>query len=309
MAAHPALCRCLPDPTQWKGAFNIMPANKSYPRLHSLIGTLCLMLLPVLNAAEAPKTTRFMLTEHEHLAFAKSMTAGMAAHMVLQLSPAHLPAVLPKEAVFTLADGASHVLWEGPLAVSAPATGPVQVSGDLPPRAVESILICDRGIVSFATGTEPLTIAFFRDHALKSLGAVVPDMGGKPFFFNLPDSVPVPAQPGIGAPRSTVEKYVIAILDWDREIQANLDDARNILARARSLWRDLRTADRPPWPKPALKEFDALYDRVLAQNEDLRQTRAYIRTKAKDYIQQWNTAHVTPTSKDRPLTLEFYRET
>lgn len=286
-----------------------MPANTTPPRLQLLLGTLCLMFLPVLHAAEAPKTTRFVLTEQEQLTFAKPTTAGMAVHMVLQLSPAHLPAVLPKAATLTLADGASHVLWEGPLAVSVPPTGPVQVSGDLPPRAVESILICERGIVSFATGTEPLTVAFFRDHALKPLGAVVPDMGGKPFFFNLPEMVPAPDLPDIGAPRPTVEKYVIAILDWDREVQADLDDAKNILARARSLWRDLRTADRPPWPKPALKEFDTFYDRVLEHNEDLRQTRVAIRTQAKAYINQWNTAHVTPTSKDRPFTLEFYRDT
>jgi hypothetical protein len=267
------------------------------------------MFLPVLHAAEAPKTTRFVLTETEQLTFAKPMTSGMAVHMVLQLLPAHLPAVLPQEATLTLADAAGHIMWEGPLAVSVPAAGIVQVSGGLPPRAVESILICDRGIVSFATGTEPLTIAFFRDHALKPLGAVVPDMGGKPFFFNLPEMVPAPAQPGIGAPRAVVEKYVIAILDWDREVQADLDDAKNVLARARSLWRDLRTAERPPWPKPALKEFDALYDRVLAQNEDLRQTRVAIRTRAKTCIQQWNAANVTPTSKYRPFTLEFYRDT
>jgi hypothetical protein len=286
-----------------------MPATNTRPRIHLLIGTLCLMLLPVLNAAEAPKTTRFAITEQEHLTFAKPTTTGMAVQMVLRLLPAHLPAVLPKEATLTLADGASHILWEGPLAVSVTAAGHVHVAGELPPRAVESILICDRGIVSFANGAEPLSIAFFREHALKPLGEVVPEMGGKPFFFNLPEMVPVPAQPGIGAPRAAVEKYVIAVLDWDREVQTDMDEAKNILARARSLWRDLRTADRPPWPKPALKEFDALYDRVLEQNEGLRQARATVRTKAKDFIRQWNTAHVTATSKDRPFTLEFYRDT
>lgn len=258
----------------------------------------------VASAAEAPRNIRFVLSEEETITFTPAVDPAMALRLDLELMASHLPATVPAAAELTIADGAQHVLWSGPLAVPNPAARPLRVAGDLPDRAVEAFLICERVIVSFATPTEPHHLAFPRDRVLKPLGAVVPDMKGKPFFYNLPGDVPPPELPKANAPRPIVDSYVIAILNWDREVQADLDDAKNVLARARSLWRDLRTADRLPWPKPALKEFDALYERHLAQNEDMRQARTAIRIKAKAYVQQWNAAN----GGTRPIVLEFYRE-
>lgn len=267
-------------------------------------GALALLTAAAATAAEAPRNIRFVLSENETLAFAPAADPAMALRFGLELAASHLPASVPATVEVTIADGANHVLWSGPLAVPNPAARPLRVEGDLPDRAVEAFLICERVIVSFATPTEPHNLAFPRDRVLKPLGAVVPDMRGKPFFYNLPGDVPPPEPPAPNAPRPIVDSYVIAILNWDREVQADLDDAKNVLARARSLWRDLRTADRLPWPKPALKEFDALYERHFAQNEDMRQARTAIRAKAKAYVQQWNAAN----GGTRPIVLEFYRE-
>lgn len=277
----------------------------AFPFLRTLAaGALALLAVPLTYAAEAPRNIRFVLSEHETIAFTPARDATQAVRINLELSAAHLPASVPAVAELTIADGANHVLWTGPLNVSDPAARPLRLEGDLPDRAVESFLICERAIVSFGTEADPHTIAFPRDRALTALGTVVPAMNGKPFFFNLPENVPPPEPPPANAPRAIVESFVVAILNWDREVQANLDDSKNVLARARSLWRDLRTADRLPWPKPVLKEFDATYERYLAQNVTLRDARIAVRTKAKDFVQQWNAAN----SGTRPIVLEFYRE-
>lgn len=266
--------------------------------------TLALLAGIVATAAEAPTAIRAVLSEQETITFLPATNPAAALRLQIELTPGHLPAKVPGTAELIIADGANHVLWNGPLTVPDPAARPLRVTGDLPDRAIESFLICERAIVSFATPAEPHNLAFPRDRALKPLGAVVPDMKGKPFFFNLPEDVPPPEPPAADAPRPVVDSYVIAILNWDREVQADLDDSKNVLARARSLWRDLRTADRLPWPRPVLKEFDALYERHLAQNEDMRQARNAIRAKAKAFVQQWNAAY----GGTRPVVLEFYRE-
>lgn len=277
----------------------------SFPRLQSLaVGAAALLAASFGTTAEAPRNIRFVLSEQESVAFLPAQDPNLAVRIQLELAPAHLPASVPAAAELMIADGSNHVLWTGPLAVSDPAARPLRLASDLPDRAVEAFLICERAIVSFATPTEPHTIAFPRDRALKSLGTVVPNMKGKPFFFNLPEDVPPPEPPPANAPRPIVDSFVIAILNWDREVQADLDDSKNVLARARSLWRDLRTADRLPWPKPVLKEFDALYERYLAQNETLREARISVRARAKAFIQQWNAAN----GSTRPIILEFYRE-
>jgi len=267
-------------------------------------GVLTLLAGATVFAVEAPRTIRFVLSEQETIAFAPATDPARAVSIHLDLASAHLPAKVPATAQLIIADGANHVLWTGPLNVPDPLARPLRVTGNLPDRAVESFLICDRAIVSFATDTQPHNLAFPRDRALKALGTIVPDMKGKPFFYHLPDEVPAPDLPAANAPRPIVDSYVIAILNWDREVQEYLDDSKNVLARARSLWRDLRTADRLPWPKPVLKEFDALYERHLAQSERLRDARAAVRTKAKTYIREWNAAN----GGTRPAILEFYRD-
>jgi len=267
-------------------------------------GVLALLTSPYGAAAEAPRNVRLTLSEQETVTFAPALDRNRAVRIRVELTAAHLPSTVPATADLTIADGANQVLWAGSLPISDPAARPLRLEGDLPDRAVESFLICERVVISFATATDPHAIAFSRDRALKALGAVVPDMKGKPFFFNLPEEVPPPEPPATNAARPIVDSFVIAILNWDREVQADLDDSKNVLARARSLWRDLRTADRLPWPKPVLKEFDALYEQSLVQNETLRQARIAIRAKAKAYIQQWNAAN----GGTRPVVLEFYRE-
>lgn len=277
----------------------------TFPPLRTLAaGALALLAASLGSAAEAPRNVRFTLSDQETVAFAPAQDRNLAVRIHLELAAAHLPPTIPATAELTIADGANHVLWAGSLPVSDLTARPLRLEGDLPDRAVESFLICERVTVSFATATEPHVLAFSRDRALKALGTVVPDMKGKPFFFNLPEEVPPPEPPPVNAARPIVDSFVIAILNWDREVQANLDDSKNVLARARSLWRDLRTADRLPWPKPVLKEFDALYAQSLAQNETLRQARINVRAKAKAFVQQWNTAN----GGTRPIVLEFYRE-
>jgi len=277
----------------------------TFPRLRLLAAaSLVLLASPIGSAAEAPRNIRFVLSEQESVAFTAAQDPSLAVRIQIELFSAHLPASVPAAAELTIADGASHVLWSGPLKVIDPGARPLRLAGDLPDRAVESFLISERVIISLATAGEPHTIAFPRDRALKALGAVVPNMQGKPFFFNLPEDVPPPEPPPANAPRPVVDSFVIAILNWDREVQGDLDDSKNVLARARSLWRDLRTADRLPWPKPVLREFDALYERYLTQNESQRQARIAVRTKAKAFIQQWNAAN----GGTRPIILEFYRE-
>jgi hypothetical protein len=221
---------------------------------------------------------------------------------MLTLPPNLLRSPTPAEATLTLANTGDYTWWSGTLKSGGGAAWSVE----LPPEGVEAILIADKAVISFGSGAQP-SFVLTRDRLLKQLGDVRPRMQGKPFFFSPPKPVELPEAVDASASRAEAESYATNLGRWDSEMQTKLFGFDNELVRARSLWRDLATAERLPWDMNTISQLQALYEEVKSERVAFQQFRTEARNRAKAVIAAWNAAHADEAGH-RPLELKFYSE-
>jgi len=270
-------------------------------RFRSLLAAAIALTLVSLTQAQSAKEGRIPLGDDQTVSFSPATTAGGAAHLTLTLPRNLLPSPAPAEATLTLANTGDYTWWSGTIKAGAGSAW----SAELPPEGVEAILIADKVVIGFGSGQNSFVLT--RDRLLKPLGSVRPRMQGKPFFFSPPKPVEQPAAIAETATRAEAESYATNIGRWDSEMQTKLFGFDNELVRARSLWRDLATAERLPWDKATNRQLQALYEEVQSQRTDFQQLRTEARNRAKAVIAAWNDAHADEAGF-RPLELKFYSE-
>lgn len=270
-------------------------------RFRSLLAAAIALVLVSFAQAQPAKEGRIPLGEDQTVSFSPATTAGGAAHLTLTLPRNLLPAPAPAEATLTLANTGDYTWWSGTLKAGAGSAWSV----DLPPEGVEAVIIADKAVISFGGGQPSFVLT--RDRLVKPLGRVRPRMQGKPFFFSPPNPVEMPAAIAATATQAEAESYATNISRWDSEMQTKLFGFDNELVRARSLWRDLDTAERLPWDKATNRQLQALYEEVQSKRAEFQQLRTEARNRAKAVIAAWNAAHAG-TPGYRPLEVKFFSE-
>lgn len=270
-------------------------------RFRSLLAAAIVLALVNFAQAQPAKEGRIPLGDTETVSFSPATTSGGAAHLTLTLPRNLLPTPAPTEATLTLANTGDYVWWSGTLKAGAGSAWSIE----LPPAGVEAILIADKVVIGFGSGQTSFVLT--RDRLLKPLGSVRPRMQGKPFFFSPPTPVEMPEAVAATATRAEAESYATNIGRWDSEMQTKLFGFDNELVRARSLWRDLNTAERLPWDKATNRQLQALYEEVKSERVVFQQLRAEARKRAMSVVAAWNDAHADEAGF-RPLELKFYSE-
>ena len=270
-------------------------------RFRSLLAAAIALTLISVTPAQQAKEGRIPLGDDQTVSFSPATTAGGAAHLTLTLPRNLLPNPTPAEATLTLANTGDYTWWSGTLKAGAGSAWSVE----LPPEGVEAVLIADKAVISFSGGQPSFVLT--RDRLVKQLGGVRPRMQGKPFFFSPPKPIELPAAITETATQAEAESYATNIGRWDSEMQTKLFGFDNELVRARSLWRDLSTAERLPWDKATITRLQALYEEVKSERAEFQQLRTEARNRAKAVLAAWNAAHADEAGH-RPLELKFYSE-
>jgi hypothetical protein len=216
----------------------------------------------------------------------------------VQLTLARAPAS-SEGATLRVSNRDNFAMWSAPLTRQGNRwTAPLDREG------LQALLMVDRMVAEFpgaARDNEALHLVVTRERFLPALEGTAPLLGNTPLFFNAPQPPERPEVPAPTVERYRAESFAMVARLWDHQIAAHQHEFAAARSRALSLFLDLRTAGRLPYPEPALQNLAQGYEALSQREQAIARMRQEWRAAAQNFVRQWNAQH----SGEPPLTMNF----
>jgi hypothetical protein len=263
-------------------------------QLFSCAVAFAVLALPLSAQDEEKKESPFVAVRA-----ADEDTFTISASGSLQLAISRAPATSTGAKVLVV-NSAGYALWKGDLTRSGS-----QWTAKLNREAVEALLVAKAVQAEFpgaAKDGKSLRVSFVRDVFQPGLGATAALVGTSPLFYEAP-AAPAPLEPvASGADAARMNSYVLAARRYDEQLAAYQSQLIAARASARSLWVDLKTANRlPGWPATVIAAQDRAFAALDAPIMAVVKQRAESRAAAKAIVNSWNSAHASAD----PVELTF----